>query len=131
MEVSSHALAQGRVKPEMFNVAVFTNLSRDHLDFHGTMQAYGDAKQELFTQSDNQWAILNGNDRTAQQWLADWPHDYKASSKVWLYGKNLNTADLTCYLSAENVRFSKAGIEFTVKSHLGNADIQSPLFRKL
>ena len=44
-----------------------------------------------------------------------------------MYGKNLNTADLTCYLSAENVRFSKAGIEFTVKSHLGNADIQSPL----
>lgn len=127
MEVSSHALAQGRVKPEMFNVAVFTNLSRDHLDYHGTMQAYGDAKQELFTQSNSQWAILNGNDQTAQQWLADWPCAYKASSKVWLYGKNLNTTELTCYLSAENVRFSKAGIEFTVKSHLGSADIQSPL----
>jgi len=49
MEVSSHALAQSRVDGIIFDVAVFTNLSHDHLDFHGTMEAYGQAKASLFT----------------------------------------------------------------------------------
>jgi UDP-N-acetylmuramoyl-L-alanyl-D-glutamate--2,6-diaminopimelate ligase len=48
MEVSSHALAQSRVDGITFDVAVFTNLSHDHLDFHGTMEAYGQAKASLF-----------------------------------------------------------------------------------
>ena len=49
MEVSSHALAQSRVDGITFDVAVFTNLSHDHLDFHGTMDAYGRVKSSLFT----------------------------------------------------------------------------------
>ena len=48
MEVSSHALDQGRVDAVEFDVAVFTNLTRDHLDYHGTMEDYGAAKQKLF-----------------------------------------------------------------------------------
>ena len=48
MEVSSHALALGRVYGLHFHTAVFTNLTRDHLDFHGTMEAYFAAKQMLF-----------------------------------------------------------------------------------
>ncbi len=49
MEVSSHALALGRVYGLRFHTAVFTNLTRDHLDFHGTMEAYFAAKQMLFS----------------------------------------------------------------------------------
>jgi len=48
MEVSSHALDQGRVDAVAFDVAVFTNLTRDHLDYHGSMDAYGEAKAKLF-----------------------------------------------------------------------------------
>ena len=48
MEVSSHALDQGRVDGVRFDVAVFTNLTRDHLDYHGDMAAYGGAKARLF-----------------------------------------------------------------------------------
>ncbi|MEO8742323.1 MAG: Mur ligase family protein, partial [Lysobacteraceae bacterium] len=48
MEVSSHALDQGRVDAVAFDVAVFTNLTRDHLDYHGSMDAYGEAKSKLF-----------------------------------------------------------------------------------
>ncbi len=48
MEVSSHALDQGRVNAVEFDVALFTNLTRDHLDYHGTMAAYGTAKARLF-----------------------------------------------------------------------------------
>ena len=48
MEVSSHALDQARVDGVRFNTAAFTNLTRDHLDYHGTMDAYGAAKARLF-----------------------------------------------------------------------------------
>ena len=62
MEVSSHALAQGRVDCVDFDVAVFTNLTSDHLDFHGTVEAYREAKAELFrglTDPERQRAVIN------------------------------------------------------------------------
>ena len=48
LEVSSHALDQGRVQAVAFDAAVMTNLSRDHLDYHHTLEAYGEAKRQLF-----------------------------------------------------------------------------------
>ncbi|WP_295363738.1 UDP-N-acetylmuramoyl-L-alanyl-D-glutamate--2,6-diaminopimelate ligase [Arenimonas sp.] len=62
MEVSSHALEQGRVDAVAFRVAVFTNLTRDHLDFHGTMEAYGAAKARLFAWPTLQAVVLNLDD---------------------------------------------------------------------
>jgi UDP-N-acetylmuramoyl-L-alanyl-D-glutamate--2,6-diaminopimelate ligase len=62
MEVSSHALEQGRVAGVPFNVAAFTNLSRDHLDYHGSMQAYGQAKSLLFTNFLAKHKVLNLKD---------------------------------------------------------------------
>ena len=52
MEVSSHALDQSRVGAVRFRTAAFTNLTRDHLDYHGTMENYGAAKTRLFTRAD-------------------------------------------------------------------------------
>jgi UDP-N-acetylmuramoyl-L-alanyl-D-glutamate--2,6-diaminopimelate ligase len=75
MEVSSHALAQDRTRNLEWNVAVFTNLTQDHLDFHGTMENYFDAKTKLFTGLVNQKrklkpvAIVNIDDRYGQQLL--------------------------------------------------------------
>src|SRR5881398_3683628 len=75
MEVSSHALAQDRTRGLEWNVAVFTNLTQDHLDFHGTMENYFDAKLNLFTGLANQKrkrkpvAIVNIDDRYGQQLL--------------------------------------------------------------
>ncbi len=72
MEVSSHALALGRVAGIEFDVAVFTNLTQDHLDFHGTMEAYAQAKQSLFTQigqtgqKSHKAAVINGDDPYGQ-----------------------------------------------------------------
>ena len=60
MEVSSHALSLDRVYGMHFNIGVFTNLSEDHLDFHGTMEKYLEAKKELFDISD--FAVINGDD---------------------------------------------------------------------
>ncbi len=62
MEVSSHGLAQGRVAAVHFDAAVFTNLTRDHLDFHGDMQAYGAAKASLFERSDLRLRVFNTDD---------------------------------------------------------------------
>src|SRR5213595_4146047 len=75
MEVSSHALAQERTRALEWNVAVFTNLTQDHLDFHGTMESYFDSKAKLFTQLGNQQkkrkpiAVVNVNDRYGEQLL--------------------------------------------------------------
>src|SRR6202140_4531333 len=69
MEVSSHALAQDRTRGLEWDVAVFTNLTQDHLDFHGTMENYFEAKSKLFTQLDGQQkkqkpvAVINIDDR--------------------------------------------------------------------
>lgn len=71
MEVSSHGLVQGRVDAVPFDVAVFTNLSRDHLDYHGTMDAYGAAKQRLFRFSSLSNGLLNIDDPIGLEWLQD------------------------------------------------------------
>src|SRR5437588_5616770 len=76
MEVSSHALAQDRVRGLEWDVAVFTNLTQDHLDFHGTMENYFEAKAGLFaglteqTGKPKQVALINVDDRYGQQLLA-------------------------------------------------------------
>ncbi len=62
MEVSSHALIQGRVNSVSFKTAIFTNLTQDHLDYHRTMEAYGAAKAQLFYWSSLQNAIINVDD---------------------------------------------------------------------
>jgi UDP-N-acetylmuramoyl-L-alanyl-D-glutamate--2,6-diaminopimelate ligase len=63
MEVSSHGLVQGRLNGVRFACALFTNLSQDHLDYHGTMEAYGEAKARLFEMPGLQTAVLNLDDR--------------------------------------------------------------------
>ena len=68
MEVSSHALMQSRVEGIRFRVGVFTNLTQDHLDYHGTMEAYCDAKSRLFDQCDI--ACVNGDDAWTERLLA-------------------------------------------------------------
>ena len=75
MEVSSHALAQDRTRGLEWNVAVFTNLTQDHLDFHGTMESYFESKSKLFTQLGQQQkkrkpvAVVNIDDHFGEQLL--------------------------------------------------------------
>ncbi|WP_104201802.1 UDP-N-acetylmuramoyl-L-alanyl-D-glutamate--2,6-diaminopimelate ligase [Billgrantia saliphila] len=70
MEVSSHALAQGRLDGCRIKAAVFTNLSRDHLDYHGSMAAYAAAKARLFRRSELELAVVNADDSLARLMLA-------------------------------------------------------------
>lgn len=70
MEVSSHALMQYRTFGICFAVGIFTNLTQDHLDYHGTIEAYCDAKARLFLQCDS--AVVNGDDKWSDRLLADY-----------------------------------------------------------
>jgi UDP-N-acetylmuramoyl-L-alanyl-D-glutamate--2,6-diaminopimelate ligase len=70
MEVSSHALAQSRVEGIHFDVAAFTNLSHDHLDYHGTMEEYFAVKSSLFTADHAVRAVINADDPWGQQLLS-------------------------------------------------------------
>ncbi len=71
MEVSSHALIQHRVDAIRFAVAVFTNLTQDHLDYHGTMDAYFAAKALLFTPERSRDGVVNADDPWGRRLLDD------------------------------------------------------------
>ena len=70
MEVSSHALAQHRVEGILFDAAVFTNLTQDHLDYHGTLEEYFNVKARLFNQV-SRFAVINGDDPWGKRLLAE------------------------------------------------------------
>jgi UDP-N-acetylmuramoyl-L-alanyl-D-glutamate--2,6-diaminopimelate ligase len=78
MEVSSHALEQGRVAAVDFELAGFTNLTRDHLDYHGSMEAYGAAKAKLFSWPGLQSAVINIDDAFGMQLLIQLPAGVQA-----------------------------------------------------
>jgi UDP-N-acetylmuramoyl-L-alanyl-D-glutamate--2,6-diaminopimelate ligase len=82
MEVSSHALEQGRCQTVQFDAAVFTNLSRDHLDYHADMQAYAASKKRLFTEFAPRFAIINRDDLTGRAWIGE----LSGSQQVLAYG---------------------------------------------
>lgn len=71
MEVSSHALEQGRCQTVQFDACVFTNLSRDHLDYHHDMQSYANSKKRLFTEFAPRFAIINHDDLTGRGWIKE------------------------------------------------------------
>lgn len=100
MEVSSHALMQHRTAGLHFAAGVFTNLTQDHLDYHGTMEAYRAAKGLLFHQTDK--AILNLDDE-AGQWYAS-----NAPCPVYTYSAKTSRSDLT----AENIRLFPDRVQF-------------------
>ncbi len=123
MEVSSHALAQNRVSADVFDIAVFTNLSRDHLDYHGSMENYAAAKRKLFVANKKQIAVLNANDDQVTQWLTNWPNE----QDIWLYGRNINTTSGNFFVGAKKIQHRTNGVTFTLSTHLGDISIQSPL----
>ena len=105
MEVSSHALDQGRVDGVHFDVAVFTNLTRDHLDYHGDMATYGAAKARLFAREGLQAAVVNVDDAFGRELLSSLPSQVRAVS---VSSRGADNASLR----AENLRMDVSGIDF-------------------
>ncbi|NQY49498.1 MAG: UDP-N-acetylmuramoyl-L-alanyl-D-glutamate--2,6-diaminopimelate ligase [Colwellia sp.] len=123
MEVSSHALCQQRVQADLFDIAVFTNLSRDHLDYHGSMASYGAAKKQIFTGDNSQVAVVNFADEQAKSWLENWPEQ----QVVWLYGRADKIESNKYFVTVNNINRHSHGVSFTLISHLGSVEVTSPL----
>ncbi len=113
MEVSSHGLVQHRVSALNFSVAVFTNLSRDHLDYHGSMAAYAEAKRQLFTMVAPDSVVLNADDAVGRQWLQQLPH----AVTYTLLPENAPRGER--YVEAVNVRFHDRGFSASLRTSWG------------
>jgi UDP-N-acetylmuramoyl-L-alanyl-D-glutamate--2,6-diaminopimelate ligase len=116
MEVSSHGLHQGRVNGCHFNVAVLTNLSRDHLDYHGSMEAYAEAKAGLFAWPGLEHAVLNLDDEFGQALAGK-----TGSAKIIGYGFQQGE------VVAEAVRSKREGLVLLLNTAWGRAELKSPL----
>jgi UDP-N-acetylmuramoyl-L-alanyl-D-glutamate--2,6-diaminopimelate ligase len=126
MEVTSIGLDQGRANGVAFGVALFTNLSRDHLDYHGDMESYARAKQRLFETPGLKHAVLNLD-------------DVQGGRLARLLAGRVNRAGYSCsenvaaraglewHAEAHAIEVSPAGIAFTAKTSWGQVRIHSPL----
>lgn len=127
LEASSHALVQKRIAALKTDTAVFTNLTRDHLDYHGTMAAYAAAKRQLIDQPGLQNLVINADDGESSQWLE------KAAERlnVTLYSASGKIADLpekAKYCVAVSPEFVPDGCRFTMETSWGTDTVELPLF---
>ncbi|MBU0656650.1 MAG: UDP-N-acetylmuramoyl-L-alanyl-D-glutamate--2,6-diaminopimelate ligase [Gammaproteobacteria bacterium] len=127
MEVSSHALDQGRVKGVRFAVAVLTNLTRDHLDYHGTVEAYAEAKRKLFYWPDLQAAVLNLDDAFGRKLAAELDG---RPLQVIGYGVGVPSDYPVGTLVATNPVFDHAGISASVVVGGQQGMLQAPVLGK-
>ncbi|MBW5444833.1 UDP-N-acetylmuramoyl-L-alanyl-D-glutamate--2,6-diaminopimelate ligase [Cohnella sp. CFH 77786] len=122
MEVSSHSLEQGRVKGVRFRTAVFTNLTQDHLDYHGTMEAYEAAKGLFFSRLGNEYAA-NPEDRVYAALNADDPASARfaklTAAEVITYG-----IDREADLRAKDVAVTARGTSFTLSTIHGERQVR-------
>jgi len=122
MEVSSHSLDQGRVVDCPFRVGVFTNLSQDHLDYHGSMEAYFEAKSRLFRPVQGietiglGHAVINADDPRGRDLME------MTSAPVVSYGLGGG-----CFIRAEDVRVSQEGLKARLITPAGATEIVSAL----
>ncbi|MGR3982155.1 UDP-N-acetylmuramoyl-L-alanyl-D-glutamate--2,6-diaminopimelate ligase [Pseudoalteromonas sp. 1181_04] len=123
MEVSSHGLVQRRVAKTHFKAAVFTNLSRDHLDYHGDMASYADAKLMLMRDFDAQLVVLNQDDNQVEQWL----EQYDFNNLVCYGHKNLQPKGAK-FVYFTDVSYHKTGISAQFTTSWGDIAITCPLF---
>jgi UDP-N-acetylmuramoyl-L-alanyl-D-glutamate--2,6-diaminopimelate ligase len=128
MEVSSHAVELKRVAGTEFHIAVFTNLTQDHLDYHGTMEAYRNAKSKFFAQlgsgyaddpREGKFAIINRDDPQADFFEA------ATAAQVVTYG-----IDRAADVRAKDVKIAADGVSFTVESFAGKETFRLQLTGK-
>lgn len=122
MEVSSHGLVQGRVKALNFVASIFTNLSRDHLDYHGDMAAYAAAKKTLFTDHHSGVAVINADDEVGRDWLASLPDAVAVASTQSCLGQHPGRG-----VWLEQVEYSTQGVTVSFDSSWGAGKFTAPL----
>lgn len=122
MEVSSHGIKEGRIEQTCFKGAVFTNLSRDHLDYHGSMEDYFVAKLQLFKRPELAFAVINQDDEYGQKIIAE----LAPSVTLWTFSKQEQT--LKNCLVAKNAYCDRTGIGFQACCNGETVQINSALY---
>ncbi len=124
-EASSHAIVQGRLSQVKTDIAVFTNLSRDHLDYHHSMENYAAAKRGLLRQPGLHSLVVNIDDPEAQNWLDKAP---ETTERV-LTSMEPDEPRLPEYRHclATNVQYHQAGVQFTLQTSWGTHEVNIPL----
>ncbi len=125
MEVSSHALDQSRVAGVRFGVAVLTNVGRDHLDYHGTVEDYAAAKRKLFFDCAPQAIVLNRDDPWGARWADEALQAERPDSQVTVYGFGANGRGR--WLLAREVETRRDGLRVHFDSSWGAATFDSRL----
>lgn len=123
MEVSSHALHQGRVNGVDFDIAIFTNLTQDHLDYHGTFDAYEAAKARLFAWPSLKTAIVNRDDAAGERLI----ESLRGKVRTIAYGVEMRAdaaPSADAMLLASQVRATATGTAFHLSSDWGEADVE-------
>lgn len=121
MEVSSHGLVEGRLAGTEYDIAIFTNLSHDHLDFHGTLDNYGHAKSLLFAQlgqdlSANKAAIVNVDDAWGMKMAEATPYP------LYTYA-----IDAPATFQGTEIQLRENGTTFTLVAPMGTYSVEMPL----
>lgn len=122
MEVSSHGLVQHRVSSLHFAAAIFTNLSRDHLDYHGDMAQYEAAKWRLFGELDVGQRIINADDATGRRWLQKLPQAIAVAVSGGLPPERQGD-----WLCAGEIRYHAHGADIPFRSSWGEGIVHSQL----
>ncbi|MSS76375.1 MAG: UDP-N-acetylmuramoyl-L-alanyl-D-glutamate--2,6-diaminopimelate ligase [Methyloglobulus sp.] len=124
MEVSSHGLDQGRVNGVHFKGAVFTNISRDHLDYHGTMENYLRAKLKLLAAPGLEFVVINLDDANSSQIVKSVPQ----SVTIWGVSAKAKSIARGESVTANEIRHTPVGTEFNVHWQGAIQQIKTPLF---
>jgi len=128
IEASSIGLVQERTAGMHIDVALFTNLTRDHLDFHGDMESYEAAKFKLFEWEGLQHAVINLDDAAGQRLVAHLRARFPALAVTgYTLGADVPAPEGVAVLRASGMRSKNAGTEFQVETALGNATVKTRL----
>lgn len=126
LEASSHALVQGRISDLKTDIAVFTNLSRDHLDYHGSMAAYAKAKRRLLEQPGLQHVIVNADDAESDVWLNATPNG--VNPIVFSMRKSVSELpEKVQYCLAEQIEYHQNGCTVLLSTSWGSAQVHISL----
>ncbi len=125
MEVSSHSIDQGRVNGIEFDIGIFTNLSQDHLDYHGDLEAYAAVKRRFLAELPTENVIINADDSYGRRWL----NDLAAQKSVIAYGtrKTLSIPTSIPYVYTDEIELTLHGIKAAVYSPWGEGELMLPL----
>lgn len=133
MEVSSHGLDQSRVNGVQFNTAIFTNLSRDHLDYHKDMLSYGNSKKKLFSMPGLRYAVINADDEFGREILETLPDTVQSLAYSLSDAMNADASVLRSSLmhlgcvQGSDLKFSAKGLSMHVSSPWGDESVESSL----